>query len=139
MHITFIEDDDLHAEIVTRWLKSADTYSVERFKSPSEFMEAASQGTLQVPDLVFVDYNLGEMTGDEFIREMRNLSGDVSGAGVVLFSGLDEFSFLEILEQVEVDGFLMKDDLSREKLFMVIKVAARSAQAVRMAARVGAA
>lgn len=139
MHITFIEDDDLHAEIVTRWLKSADRYSVERFKSPSEFMSAAHEGTLQVPDLVFVDYNLGEMTGDEFIREMRSLSGDVAGAGVVLFSGLDEFSFLEILEQVEVDGFLMKDDLSREKLFMVIKVAARSARAVRMAAQVGAA
>lgn len=138
MHITFIEDDDLHAEIVTRWLKSADTYSVERFKSPSEFMAAANDGSLQVPDLVFVDYNLGEMTGDEFIRDMRNLSGDVAGAGVVLFSGLDEFSFLEILEQVDVDGFLMKDDLSREKLFMVIKVAARSAQAVRKAAQVGA-
>lgn len=136
MHITFIEDDDLHAEIVTRWLKSVDTYSVERFKSPSEFMAAANDGSLQVPDLVFVDYNLGEMTGDEFIREMRGMSGDVSGAGVVLFSGLDEFSFLEILEQIDVDGFLMKDDLSREKLFMVIKVADRCARAVRMAAKV---
>jgi hypothetical protein len=43
---------------------------------------------------------------------------------------------MEILEQIDVDGFLMKDDLSREKLFMVIKVADRCARAVRMAAKV---
>lgn len=128
MRVQLIEDDDLHAEVVARWMTRELTVDFERFRSVEEFYTAVNAADAVLPDLVFVDYHLGEKNGLEFVSELRADDGDISGVGVVLFSGMDSAEFLTVLVQMDVDGFLLKDDLSRDQLMMVAHIANKSAE-----------
>ncbi|NVO26633.1 response regulator [Donghicola sp. C2-DW-16] len=128
MRIALIEDDDLHAEVVGRWLTREASVRLERFRSPTEFFTDLANRTDGLPDVVFVDYHLGDTTGAEFVAETRSLGDARADIGIVLLSGLDISEFNSVLNGLDVDGFLLKDDLSRERLAMVAGLAVQSAR-----------
>lgn len=127
MRIALIEDDDLHAEVVGRWMTREMNVSLERFCSPTEFFANLDGRTDSLPDVIFVDYHLGETTGAEFVAEIRGMGDARADMGIVLLSGLDISDFSTVLTGLDVDGFLLKDDLSRERLAMVAALAMQSA------------
>ena len=128
MRVALIEDADLHAEVVGRWMARESQVAFERFHSVSDFLGSLTAAGAVLPDVVFVDYHLGETTGAEFVQNIRSLGDARSDVGIVLFSGVDIIEFSEILDGLDVDGFLLKDDLSRERLIMVAGLALQSAR-----------
>jgi two-component SAPR family response regulator len=128
MRVALIEDDDLHAEVVGRWMARESRVVFKRFHSATEFLDSLTSNDSDLPDVVFVDYHLGESTGAEFVNNIRGMTDARSDIGIVLFSGVDIVEFSEILEGLDVDGFLLKDDLSRERLTMVAGLAVQSSR-----------
>lgn len=128
MRVALIEDDDLHAEVVARWMARESRVTFERFHNATEFFDSLTSTHETLPDVVFVDYHLGEATGAEFVTNVRAMSDARSDIGIVLFSGVDIVEFSEILDGLDVDGFLLKDDLSRERLTMVAGLAVQSSR-----------
>ncbi len=129
MRVALIEDDDLHAEVVGRWMaRESRVTTFERFKNATDFLEASKPTNNSAPEVVFVDYHLGEATGAEFVVKVRSLDDARSDIGIVLISGVDIIEFSEILDGLDVDGFLLKDDLSRERLTMVAALALQSSR-----------
>lgn len=129
MRVALIEDDDLHAEVVSRWMaRESRVTTFERFKNATDFLESSNPTNNAAPEVVFVDYHLGEATGAEFVVKVRALDDARSDIGIVLISGVDIIEFSEILEGLDVDGFLLKDDLSRERLTMIAALALQSSR-----------
>ncbi len=128
MRLALIEDDDLHAEVVGRWLGRDARVQFNRYHTAKDFLSSITESDTPVPDVVFVDYHLSEGTGNEFVHDLRALDDERADIGIVLFSGVDIVEFARILDGLDVDGFLLKDDLSRERLTMVASLAVLSSQ-----------
>ncbi|MEY8882342.1 hypothetical protein [Donghicola sp. XS_ASV15] len=128
MRLALIEDDDLHAEVVGRWMGRDARVQFNRFHTATEFLSSMTELGNSVPDVVLVDYYLSDGTANEFVRDLRSLGDERADIGVVLISGVDIVEFSRILEGLDVDGFVLKDDLSRERLTMVASLAMQSSK-----------
>lgn len=65
----YIIDDDEDLREVMSWALSKEGYLIYTFKSPLEAFEAIFRGSTH-PNLILVDYHMGEMSGKDFVLKV---------------------------------------------------------------------
>ncbi|HEY8142309.1 MAG TPA: response regulator [Kofleriaceae bacterium] len=115
-HILHIEDDELDALNVQRFLRSTD--HVSGITSASDGVDALAElrsGELSLNDLVvLLDIRLPRMDGFEFLRELR-ADPDLRHLPVVVLSTSEDEQDLATAYTLNVAGYLVKP-LSVERL-----------------------
>lgn len=115
-HILHVEDDDLDALNVQRFLRSSDQVeSITTARDGVEALEMLRSGKLPLSNLVtLLDIRLPRMSGLEFLRELR-ADPDLSHLPVVVLSTSDDEGDLGTAYALNVAGYLVKP-LSMERL-----------------------
>jgi CheY-like chemotaxis protein len=115
-HILHVEDDDLDALNVQRFLHSSDQVeSITTARDGVEALEILRSGTLPLNNLVtLLDIRLPRMGGLEFLRELR-ADPDLRHLPVVVLSTSDDEGDLGTAYALNVAGYLVKP-LSMERL-----------------------
>ena len=115
-HILHVEDDDLDALNVQRFLRSNDQVeSITAARDGVEALEILRSGTLPLYNLVtLLDIRLPRMSGLEFLRELR-ADPDLRHLPVVVLSTSDDEGDLGTAYALNVAGYLVKP-LSMDRL-----------------------
>lgn len=115
-HILHVEDDDLDALNVQRFLRSNDQVeSITPARDGVEALEILRSGQLPLNNLVtLLDIRLPRMSGLEFLRELR-ADPDLRHLPVVVLSTSDDEGDLGTAYALNVAGYLVKP-LSMERL-----------------------
>ncbi|HUS68469.1 MAG TPA: response regulator [Kofleriaceae bacterium] len=115
-HILHVEDDDLDALNVQRFLRSSDQVEgITTARDGVEALEILRSGTLPLSNLVtLLDIRLPRMSGLEFLRELR-ADPDLRHLPVVVLSTSDDEGDLGTAYALNVAGYLVKP-LSMERL-----------------------
>lgn len=124
-HILHIEDDELDALNVQRFLRGTDLISGITYASDGvAALEALRSGTLPLNDLVvLLDIRLPRMDGFEFLRELR-ADADLRHLPVVVLSTSEDEEDLGTAYALNVAGYLVKP-LSVERLRSCLSAFAR--------------
>jgi DNA-binding NarL/FixJ family response regulator len=64
------------------------------------------------PDVALIDIDLGEESGLELARRLRERPGQAAGPHVILISTHDEAEYADLIEASSAIGFLAKIDVS---------------------------
>jgi DNA-binding NarL/FixJ family response regulator len=64
------------------------------------------------PDVALIDIDLGEESGLEFARRLRERPGQAAVPQIILISTHDEAEYADLIEASSAIGFLAKTDLS---------------------------
>ena len=64
------------------------------------------------PDVALIDIDLGDESGLELTRQLRDKSGQAPAPHVILISTHDEADYADLIEASSAIGFLAKSDLS---------------------------
>ena len=115
-HILHVEDDDLDALNVQRFLRSSDQVEgITTARDGVEALELLRSGTLPLGNLVtLLDIRLPRMSGLEFLRELR-ADPDLRHLPVVVLSTSDDEGDLGTAYALNVAGYLVKP-LSMDRL-----------------------
>jgi CheY-like chemotaxis protein len=124
-HLLHIEDDELDALNVQRFLRSTDLVSGITYASDGvDALEVLRSGDLQLSDLVvLLDIRLPRMDGFEFLREVR-ADPDLRHLPVVVLSTSEDEGDLATAYTLNVAGYLVKP-LSVERLRSCLSAFAR--------------
>jgi CheY-like chemotaxis protein len=82
--LILVVDDDAPILLLMRSLLQEFGFDPVQASSGREALESARS---QRPDLILLDRNMPDMTGDEVVRELRSHDGDLSGVPVLILSG----------------------------------------------------
>ena len=74
--------------------------------------DARRQITELRPDVALIDIDLGDESGLELARQLREQSGQVAAPDVILISTHDEAEYADLIQASSAIGFLAKSDLS---------------------------
>lgn len=115
-HILHVEDDDLDALNVQRFLRSSDQVEgITTAHDGVEALELLRSGSLPLSNLVtLLDIRLPRMSGLEFLRELR-ADPDLRHLPVVVLSTSDDEGDLGTAYALNVAGYLVKP-LSMDRL-----------------------
>ena len=124
-HILHIEDDELDALNVQRFLRATDLVSdITDASDGVDALEALRSGDLPLSDLVILlDIRLPRMDGFEFLRELR-ADPDLRHLPVVVLSTSEDEGDLATAYTLNVAGYLVKP-LSVERLRSSLSAFAR--------------
>ena len=101
-NILLVDDDITYLKMVQKWLSAY--YSIAAVKSGKQ---AISYLTNHTPDLILMDYDMPEMSGEEVALEIRKNSPDVKLA-IFFLTGADDSEIREKLMSLEPQGFILK-------------------------------
>jgi DNA-binding NarL/FixJ family response regulator len=77
---------------------------------------SAAEGLRQIaklrPDVALIDIDLGDESGLELARQLREKSGRAAALHVILTSTHDEAEYADLIQASSAIGFLAKSDLS---------------------------
>ena len=113
--VLVIDDSDIDRATITDLLAAAG-FEVHGLPSPIGATRTARQLQVQV---VVIDQNLPAMDGNKLAALFRGNPG-MRDIRVVLISGNEEQSMVEVAKQAQVDAFVSKRDLHR-KLVETVK------------------
>ncbi len=124
-HILHIEDDELDAMNVQRFLRATELVSGITYAPDGvDALEALRSGDLPLHDLVILlDIRLPRMDGFEFLREVRG-DPELQHLPVVVLSTSDDEEDLATAYTLHVAGYLVKP-LSVERLRSCLSAFAR--------------
>lgn len=110
--VLLIDDNDDDARLLDEWLSRLPDWQV-RLEHVADPGKAVASIQTSNPDLLFLDYRMGPVTGLDVLREVRgaNLLLPV----IVLTGQGDEYIASEIT-QAGADAYLVKDDLPTPRL-----------------------
>ncbi|MFL5860913.1 MAG: LytR/AlgR family response regulator transcription factor [Solirubrobacteraceae bacterium] len=74
--------------------------------------EAVRQIAELGPDVALIDIDLGEESGLELVRRLREMPGQATAPHLILISTHDEAEYADLIEASSAIGFLSKIDLS---------------------------
>ena len=74
--------------------------------------DARRQITELRPDVALIDIDLGDESGFELARQLREKSGQGASPHVILISTHDEAEYADLIQASSAIGFLAKGDLS---------------------------
>jgi DNA-binding NarL/FixJ family response regulator len=74
--------------------------------------DARRQITELRPDVALIDIDLGDESGLELTRQLREKSGQGAAPDVILISTHDEAEYADLIQASSAIGFLAKSDLS---------------------------
>lgn len=71
--LTIVEDDLLILQLLTNFIKDSGKFeTIDTFSSGTEFIEAITNNKIQ-PDIIILDFKLGQMTAETILQEIQPL------------------------------------------------------------------
>jgi DNA-binding NtrC family response regulator len=107
--IFIVEDDVFYNKVVSYSLSSSD-YQVKSFTNANDYLKEIAH---EKPDLVIMDYHLGDTTGSELMDRTHSLSSSIKVVMISAQEKLDEAT--DILKRGAA-GFIAKDKMIFSKL-----------------------
>lgn len=108
--IFIVDDDPWYSEILEYHLSLNPDFEIYKFESGKECL-----ANLHLkPDLLTIDYSLGDTTGEELLKKIRNWDSNVP---VIIISGQEEISVALNLLKSGAKDYLIKDDNTKDLLW----------------------
>ena len=112
--IFIVEDNSFYAHILKSILLKIDDFEIEKFTSGQDCINNA----YKQPDIIFLDYHLGDVDGFEVLREVKSTYPKIH---VVVVSGQKEMKVAIRSLRYGATDYLLKDvDDNEEKLAEII-------------------
>jgi CheY-like chemotaxis protein len=122
--ILLIDDDNI-SNFITEKLILREQFALEvvSYLSAEEalaYLKNLEQQQLPAPDIIFLDLNMPEMDGWEFIREFKKLSQQFTGRSRVfmLSSAVDSKDIVQARTMEEIEDFISKP-LTKEDMGVI--------------------
>lgn len=107
--IFIVEDDAMYGEILKYHLSLNPDYQITLYKLGNELLD----NLYLKPDLICVDFQLPDMTGDKLILKIRNQTK----VPVIVISGQDQIAIALQLLKNGASEYVIKDDNTKELLW----------------------
>ena len=111
--IIIAEDDKWYAELLNYHLSLNPDYSVSHVSNGKMLLDELHKK----PDVVALDYTLPDMTGDELLKKIKNLSPSTE---VVIVSGQEDVSTAVSLLKEGAYDYIVKDEDTKERLWKTV-------------------
>lgn len=119
--IFIVEDDPWYGEILEYHLSLNEDYQVNLFESGKDCIKNLHEQ----PDLITIDYSLGDMNGRELFDKIRQWNANIP---VIVISGQQEIDVaLDLLKSGAFD-YIIKDDNTKELLWNSVLKAQETAE-----------
>lgn len=129
-NILLIDDITLNHDILKEQLnsESCKCLSVESARKGLAVLAKAKDKNINI-DLIIVDYQMPEMTGEDFIR-IAKTHNDYAHIPILLFSSVDNDELKQRMKKLGVDGYLTKPARYQQLLRAVSKTILKSRKSV---------
>jgi DNA-binding NtrC family response regulator len=111
--IFVVEDDVFYKEVVKKSLANNNFKNVRTFSSGAEFLKQFEQ---EKPDLVVLDYHLGDMDGLKIFEKIKSSHPEIP---VVMISGQDKEDVVSKALRMGVLDYITKDKTAFSKLRVI--------------------
>jgi len=111
--VMVVEDEVLLLEAITKKLQLGN-FSVKGFASGREALEELKKGA-DLPDLIWLDYYLGDINGKEFLEMMKPILGDKWIPVMVVSNSASPQKVAEVMD-LGVSKYLLKAEHRLEDL-----------------------
>lgn len=108
--VLYIEDNPNHARIVKKILSSRGY----RVLVSSDGLQGVAMAARENPDLIMVDMNLPDMTGETLISHLRGDRSKLSGTPIVAVTASTDADLRERVIAAGCDGYLQKPYSTKE-------------------------
>ena len=115
MRILIVEDEGLTRQWIKKKIEEIDSnYKVECFEDAVSALGYLNNNSV---DVIFTDIRLPIMNGLEFLRELQERNIDTQK---IILSAYDEFDYAREAMKIGVKEFLLKTEITKEKLKEVL-------------------
>jgi len=114
INIFVVEDDAVYSAVLAHFLSLNPDYQVKKFGSAKDAMSCMHEK----PDIVTLDYSLPDATGDQLLKQIREVSPDTK---VIMISGQEDIRVAIDLFKKGAHDYIVKDGDTQEKLWMAIQ------------------
>lgn len=104
----------MYSAVLAHFLSLNPEYQVKKFGSAKEALAKMHEK----PDVVTLDYSLPDTTGDQLLKQIRELSPDTK---VIMISGQEDIRVAIDLFKKGAHDYIVKDSDTQEKLWMAIQ------------------
>jgi DNA-binding NarL/FixJ family response regulator len=128
MRIVIVEDDALQLSIITEWVSELFGCEITSYDNGPSFRDGELSGNQAAPEVILMDFYLGNGAGDtgaDLVNAIRSAKGPIASAGIIMTTGVSAKSLARATQDLAIDGFLLKDQISRESLGIAIRIAQR--------------
>ncbi|MBU0764354.1 MAG: response regulator [Bacteroidetes bacterium] len=114
MRIFVVEDEKMYSRLIESSLKRNGFGDVRTFASGEECIENLDE----TPDIVLLDYRLGELNGIDVLKEIRK---KVPGTRVIFLSGEETLGIIINAMKLGASDFILKNDEAVTKMTKTIR------------------
>ena len=104
MHALIVDDSRTTRAIIARFLKAL---GYETSEAPDGAAALQQLQKMEVPEIAFVDWNMPEMTGIEFVRQVRQ-DARFAGMQIVMVTSENEMANVAAALEAGANEYLMK-------------------------------
>lgn len=105
MRVLLVDDEPNMLGLLTGMLSRLGISAIEHAKSAPRALDLVE---LFNPDLALVDWELGGMSGYDFVKQVRGLGGEAEDTGLFILTGHAEMARVKSALTAGVDDFLAK-------------------------------
>jgi len=114
INIFVVEDDEMYSAVLAHFLSLNPDYQVRKFGSAKDVLARMHEK----PDIITLDYSLPDATGDQLLKQIREVSPDTK---VIMISGQEDIRVAIDLFKKGAHDYIVKDSDAQEKLWMAIQ------------------
>lgn len=104
----------MYSAVLAHFLSLNPDYQVKKFGSAKEVLARMHEK----PDIITLDYSLPDATGDQLLKQIREVSPDTK---VIMISGQEDIRVAIDLFKKGAHDYIVKDSDAQEKLWMAIQ------------------
>jgi two-component system, NtrC family, response regulator AtoC len=112
--IFVVEDNDWYNRLLVHTLSLNPDYEVKSFFTGQDFLAAVHER----PDIVTLDYRLPDMTGDELLKQIRQLYPDIQ---IILISEQNDINTVVELLKLGAKDYILKSQDIRDRLLNTVQ------------------
>ncbi len=112
--IFVVEDNDWYNRLLVHTLSLNPDYEVKSFFNGQDFLAALHER----PDIVTLDYRLPDMTGDELLKQIRQLYPDIQ---IILISEQNDINTVVELLKMGAKDYILKSQDIRDRLLNTVQ------------------
>jgi two-component system, NtrC family, response regulator AtoC len=112
--IFVVEDNDWYNRLLVHTLSLNPDYEVKSFFNGRDFLAALHEK----PDIVTLDYRLPDMTGDELLKQIRQLYPDIQ---IILISEQNDINTVVELLKMGAKDYILKSQDIRDRLLNTVQ------------------